>query len=223
MKQLLGSTLCSLLLGLAGCSWTSPSRVTVKNWSRSPVDATILANATGGNRAPDSIFVGCNSRGTAHRGLIRFDVSSIPADATIVSVALELSLLKTRSSGDPMKVCRLRESWDEDAVAADGSRESNNGGVTWALRSKEKGAWSTAGGHRAPEASATAIIDGAKRYSVTSAAMLADVKGWIQSPDSNHGWLLLGDESSAPTVKRFASRRNADSDARPALLIEYVQ
>jgi hypothetical protein len=39
--------------------------------------------------------------------------------------------------------------------------------------------------------------------------MVADVQSWLNSPGSNFGWLVLGDESVAGSAKRFDTRESA--------------
>jgi len=205
---------------LVGCNIaTEPNHAA--GWFAPAADTSILVDPAKGNRALDSIFVGCNRIGTAHRGLIRFDLSQLPADAHIVSAVLELSLLKTRSTGDQVQVYRLRESWAEDSVPSDGARAANMGGATWGSRSRDLGAWSTAGGHRNSNASATIKIDGVERWTIQSEAMAQDVQGWIRDPKSNCGWLLVGDEKKPLSVMRFAGRQHHEIEKRPRLVILY--
>jgi hypothetical protein len=64
-------------------------------------------------------------------------------------------------------------------------------------------------------------MDGPDRYAMDAPAMTADVQGWISNSGSNHGWLLVGDEDTAPTVKRLGSRLHPDPNMRPALAITY--
>ena len=51
--------------------------------------------------------------------------------------------------------------------------------------------------------------------------MLADIQGWLVTPSANYGWLLIGDETIAQTVRRFDSRESA-SGLQPALQITYI-
>ena len=50
--------------------------------------------------------------------------------------------------------------------------------------------------------------------------MVADVQGWLDNPASNFGWLMLGDESTNLTAKRFDTR---ESTSPPVLAITYVR
>ena len=49
--------------------------------------------------------------------------------------------------------------------------------------------------------------------------MVADVQGWLDNPASNFGWLMLGDESTNLTAKRFDTR---ESTSPPVLAITYI-
>ena len=58
-------------------------------------------------------------------------------------------------------------------------------------------------------------------YTWGSTELVADVQEWLNDPDGNFGWILLGDESSSRTTKRFNSREHGSADTRPLLSIEY--
>jgi hypothetical protein len=82
--------------------------------------------------------------------------------------------------------------------------------------------WANAGGDFLSGASATVEVGdpGAVGWGSTAAAV-ADVQAWLDFPDSNHGWLLLGEEDAPTTAKRFGSREADDPAARPQLRVEY--
>jgi hypothetical protein len=48
--------------------------------------------------------------------------------------------------------------------------------------------------------------------------MVADVQSWVDNPSSNFGWLLLGNEASAPTAKSFDSRESGNG---PVLVVTF--
>ena len=50
--------------------------------------------------------------------------------------------------------------------------------------------------------------------------MVADVQSWLDNPATNFGWLVLGDESTSATAKRFDTRESTSS---PVLTIEYTE
>ena len=51
--------------------------------------------------------------------------------------------------------------------------------------------------------------------------MVADVQSWLDVPVQNFGWLLLGEENTFPTSKRFDTRENPEPLFRPMLEIDY--
>jgi hypothetical protein len=52
--------------------------------------------------------------------------------------------------------------------------------------------------------------------------MIADVQAWADAPGENYGWILIGDETSSTTVKRFDSRESSEEALRPILTVEYI-
>lgn len=72
------------------------------------------------------------------------------------------------------------------------------------------------------DASATAVVGeiGSYTWSSTS-ALVADIQNWLDNPDSNFGWLVLGDETGNRTTKRLDSRENESEENRPVLTIKY--
>jgi len=51
--------------------------------------------------------------------------------------------------------------------------------------------------------------------------LVTDIQGWLATPSTNFGWLLLGDETTLTTARRFDSRESAPG-LRPALQIIYA-
>ena len=54
---------------------------------------------------------------------------------------------------------------------------------------------------------------------------MADVQRWLDDPSSNFGWLLLGNESTNRTAKRFDGRQNVSGfpDPQPPVLtVKYL-
>ena len=54
----------------------------------------------------------------------------------------------------------------------------------------------------------------------STASLVADVQSWIDSPDSNHGWILISQsEDVSRTARRFGSR---ESSSPPVLTVEFT-
>ena len=194
-------------------------------------DNTLSENANGtlSNGAGTGFFVGRTSQvsGSIRRALLWFDVAAaIPAGATITAVRLQLSLSQTVAPASNIGAHEVGASWGEgtsDAGPAGGSgAPSQAGDATWKHRFFPGTNWTTLGGDFAAVASATIGVDGPGTYVWGSTpGLVADVQGWIDAPAGNHGWLLRGNEATAPTVNKFESRESTLAALRPALTIEY--
>jgi hypothetical protein len=72
-------------------------------------------------------------------------------------------------------------------------------------------------------ASATRNVTGLGSYTWGSTAgMVADVQGWLNTPAGNNGWILIGNESTDSTSKRFETRESVTPTSRPKLIITYT-
>ena len=174
------------------------------------------------------VFAGLTSQSAERRALIEFDVAgAVPPGSTITSVTLTLRLTRTQTNTTSVALYRVMADWGEGASLAGG--EEGGGGsaatndATWTDRFYPATAWATAGGDVAATASATTSIGtNLTDYTWSGAAMVADVQGWLDTPATNHGWLLRAPSAAAGEAKRFASRNNTDSTVRPRLSITFT-
>jgi len=217
------SCLCWLVAGLA--AGASAETVIVP----CAADNTLIESATGAlsNGVGPALFVGRTSQavGSRRRGLLRFDVAGALPPGVIVTRA-ELSLLLTPSNSPTIEIGlhRVLAAWGEGASAASGGggAPAAPDDATWLHTFYNSAFWETPGGDFLAAASATLQVGeaGVVGWRSTPAA-IADVQAWLDFPDSNYGWLLLGGEDASTTSKRFASREADDPTARPQLLLEY--
>lgn len=197
------------------------------------LDNTLYEDSTGGfsNALGPNIFAGKTRFSGLRRGLVEFDLSSIPANATIVSAQVTLHLTRAVSAGDTQSLHRVTASWgegtsntgDETLNAGGGGDVSTAGDATWLHRFFSGTNWASAGGdfNAAPSASAT-VDNIAGPYSWSGAGLVADVQAWLADPASNHGWMVRGVETGLANAKRFASKDNPDAGLRPKLTIGYT-
>ncbi len=98
------------------------------------------------------------------------------------------------------------------------------GDATWNSRSHIISAPGWNGGTFDTMASSTAQIGPTGLYSwLTSTKMVSDVNSWMNAVD-NHGWILVGEESSSPTgptARAFASRTHGTPSFQPSLVVTY--
>jgi hypothetical protein len=195
-------------------------------------DATLYEDPSGqlANGAGFGIFAGkvdATTGGRLRRGLVKFDLSAVPAGSTVTSVSLTINA----SKGNPPTATtlhRVTTSWGEGASHAGG----NEGGgttplpndATWTSRFFGTAqSWTNPGGDFVASASASAGV-GLALGSVTwaSPTMLGDVQGWVAAPASNNGWLLRGDEVTTGSTVKYDSRESTTPGLRPALTVIYT-
>jgi hypothetical protein len=136
-----------------------------------------------------------------NRGLIQFDLSSIPAGSAVNAVTLRLTVTRVPSTPVTMNfhLHPLLQPWDD--------LES-----TWALRLEPDENWAAPGGQEGADYSAASsgsvLVSTVGEYTFPSTPeLVADVTAWLANPAANHGWLVKAeDESVGFTARRLASR-----------------
>lgn len=209
-----------------GATATAVAELTVLPAS---ADNTLYESPAGllSNGAGEWCFAGRTNQGVLRRGLLRFDLSGIPSNATITSVTLRL----TNDAGQPITVNvsihRATASWGEGSSDAEGNEGGGTaatpGDATWIHRSYSDSLWSAVGGDFARLASATTTV-GPKfgQYVWSGPGAVADVQAWVDGSAENDGWLLRADESIRfGSARRFATRENALVESRPELSVEW--
>ena len=193
-------------------------------------DNTLYEDSTGSlsNGAGDFLFAGRTvqlSEVDLRRGLMLFDLSSVPAGATINSVRVELSVTRSISGDMSMSLHRLDNSWGEggsNAFAQEGAgADATAGDATWLHRSFPASQWTTAGGDFQANASATIPVGAVGRYTWSAPGLVGDVQSWLADPSSNHGWIVIGAEGTPGSAKQIASRENPVAANRPKLIIDF--
>ena len=181
------------------------------------------------NGVGDYLFVGRvgpTGGGARRRALVRFDLGTIPAGATITSASLRMNVSKTTNGDQTVNVRRVTADWGEGTSNANSNEgsgaASTTGDATWIHRFKATSNWTTPGGDMAGVVSAGNVVGGVGPYTWSGTQMVADIQGWLTTPSTNFGWILVGDESTTNTSKRFDSRENPTSANRPQLTVNYT-
>jgi hypothetical protein len=195
-------------------------------------DATIYeeGNGTNANGSGSYLFTGRSEsqNGSAERrALLAFPITeAIPESSTIISVSLELTMSRTISGEQSVRLHRLLEDWSEGP--SDPSRQEGGGttavagDVTWIYREFSETLWTASGASFAQSASATLQVADEGTYSYSSTPeLVADVQGWLEDPSTNFGWALVVDSPPSGSAKRFNSRENSTASSRPKLSITY--
>jgi hypothetical protein len=215
-------------------------------------DNTLIYSADGSTShgAGQHFFAGRTGQGSPtdlRRGLLAFDVSAIPSRATIGSVTLRLYLDRSSDFADRnVTLHRVLQDWGE-GLSDGGATETGAGGgrgaaatnndATWKYRFYNAAnptaspVWTTEGGDFVAAASATSSIGNtqyeAAGYNWTGAGLVSDVQNWVNGT-ANYGWIVIGDETTSATARRFESRNNANNgtgsfpDYRPRLMVWFA-
>lgn len=169
--------------------------------------------------------VGTSTAAQQRRMLLAFDISSMPAGATITAATLTLNCSSEDGATDyDVAVHRALLQWYEgtkNGAAPDGGTD----GSTWNNRN-ENGpvAWGAEGGASgtdyAASATATTTITGTGNHTWD---VLADVSAWYAGTATNYGWFIINtSEATTNSGKIFDTSDNSTAGNRPKLVIEYT-
>ena len=211
---------------------TKPANVQTKQ-IQSSKDTTLIEDPKGmlANSEGPTIFVGRTGQpeGSMRRGLIAFDFAgAIPPRSKIISVTLTMSAGLSANGDQPstINLNRVTRLWKEGPSLAQGGRgaQAQAGDATWIHSIYPKVHWARAGGDYVRAASANTEVRGVGvAYTWNSTPKLvADVQSWVNAPKTNFGWILIGDESKAPTAKVFSSSETTDANGRPQLTVVFI-
>ncbi|MEK6855757.1 MAG: DNRLRE domain-containing protein [Nanoarchaeota archaeon] len=173
------------------------------------VDSFMYENSSSNFGSNTLIDVGKIANGRERRGLLYFDVSSIPPTDTVVSAFLSLYLMGfSNNSGYgnlTINAYKLTSSWNESNV----NWYNTSAGVLW----------SVAGGDYSSLISSTNISNalGWYNFSITSA-----VRGWANGSSSNYGIILIASGASAGDFQEFYSSDYGTSSLRPRIIVDYT-
>jgi glucose/arabinose dehydrogenase len=200
------------------------------------MDTTLYEDDEGdlGNGAGEYLFfgrVGSTQLGAEklRRALVKFDLSTIPAEAIIesVSVAFEINQVPmVDPAGGLASLHRVTSSWGEGTSDANGNEGQGAaiaaGDAGWLHRFYPSSQWTTPGGdyELTPSSQAGYGLVMEELLFESSVPLRADVQTWVANPASNHGWILLGNETPAYSARRVFARESVGS-AVPLLTVDY--
>jgi hypothetical protein len=190
-------------------------------------DTSLFQEDALSNGSGEHLFAGRTGFGALRRALIEFDVAggTIPPGTTITAAGVTMQCTKSSPGDGPrnFSLHRVTADWGEA-----GSDAGDPGGIgapalpgdaTWTERFVGQPLpWATPGGDFVATASATATVGECDETNPTavvflsSAELVADIQTWLDDPDSNFGWILIGEEDEDFSARRFSS---ADHDQLP--------
>lgn len=210
-------------------------------------DATIFQNnVNNSNGAGPGIFAGTNGTLSPRRGLISFDLSSIPAGSIITDVQFTLTLGQVAGSGGAgsggnditrsISLYELTRGWGEGitgntSTTIGGTGQgftANPGDATWNAAAHGSTAWTTPGGDYQSTASASLTLTGTTvgtAYTwLSTPSLVDDVQGWLNNPATNFGWIMINaDETGSQTFFSFYTSEWSDrAGSDPILAAQYA-
>jgi hypothetical protein len=213
----MSSTYQTLLWWKRFGGWRAAETLTLQPDSTTGLDTELRGStATTNYSTAASIGIGEFNGGTSvRRGLIKFDLSSIPAKSRIVTATLTLTMANPNDFSDnarTLSAYRQLRAW----VLAQ---------TTWNIY-KTGSNWGTAGGFGAADCEQTDIgnvaIGASEAVSSTHAIVLtpAKVQEWVSGALTNNG-LLLKVDTETDDLYNYHSSDSLTAGARPKLVVVY--
>ena len=193
------------------------------NVSLTPQQDNAIFSESSNSSGAGNIYAGRTANGNFRRALVQFDIAgNIPAGSVITAVSLDMNIEQAPSlatQGD-FNIHPVSIAWGEGTSAAAGSgAPAVAPDATWSDAMFGTSTWTTAGGDFGPSSATLATGIALGTFNVTSPAMLTDVQNWYNTPTSNHGWILVGNEINNKSARRFGSK---EQGVAPVLNITYT-
>jgi hypothetical protein len=167
------------------------------------------------------------------RALLKFDFTSLPANAQVQSVRLNIAVTKANSSiftsaTYNFALHKVLKDWGEGTSSSSpggkGTAATTND-ATWIYSLFSSSAWTNLGGDFTPTASAISSVTYLRfplNYGIwNSVGMKNDVIAWKSNPTTNFGWIIIGEESVLGSAFQFASKDGNFYD-KPILTVFYT-
>lgn len=193
-------------------------------------DNAIFEENDNSGGAAITFAAGATNNGRARRGMLWFDVATHVEPGSLITGATLVLRMDGTSDTQPrdIRVHRLLADWGEGTSGGGGmgggaGQPPSLNDATWNFRFFSTISWANPGGDFVAAPSAiTAVGTAVDFYAWSSAVLAADVQLWLDHPDVNFGWIILGDESTSQTSRRFSTRDAPNATFRPLLVIEYT-
>ena len=189
-------------------------------------DNTLYEDAAGqlSNGQGIYLFAGKSGISGLRRGLIAFDLVSIPTNATITGVTFSMFLSRTHGDSVEVSLSKALRAWGEGASDAGppggGGIQAAAGDATWLHTFYDNSFWITPGGDFSSTLSATTVVSTVDTtYTWNGSGLLADVQSWVSNPSTNFGWVIRGNEIDSGSAQRFNTRENSSNP--PQLTVTY--
>ena len=184
------------------------------------IDIRIVSSTPDTNYNAENILcVGeINAGASVQRTLIKFDLSSIPANATIVSATLSLwTAADFSTNARDYKIYRVKRAWVEANATWNVYTTGNSWGTVGCSNTStdyDTTVWAT-------KNFGNAIANNTQMDFVFDATGLAELTKFIDGTNTNNGWIIRADTESEDAYTLHSSS-GATAGFRPKLVIEYT-
>lgn len=224
-------TFCVAVLAIA-LFWGTGRTIADEVMLNPSKDNTLYEDPEGdtSNGLGPNVFAGSTASFGERRAVMAFDIAgNIPAGSTITSANLTLvcnmaSILSQPAAAD---LHALTADWGEGTsntgpLSPGGAGTAATAGdATWLHTFFPDSLWATEGGDFSGTISGSTLVTFAGTYTWNSTTqMVEDVQNWLDNPDENYGWILIGG-GPAGSAKRYASLQNPTAASRPLLVVQF--
>jgi len=166
------------------------------------------------------------STGFRRRAVLHFDiVSMLPSNAIIDSVKFHLYMSQApNNQPQTFSIKKLTADWGEGNSSANGGTGATAqiGDATWIHSFYNQQIWNQAGGDFDSLSLQTFVVADTGHYQIIGNSTLVNlIQDWQGQPSTNFGWIIIGNETTPSSTKRFSSRENSQATERPQLDIWY--
>ena len=184
--------------------------------SGATIDTSVLSGS------PDENCGACNNLygGGGESGLLRFDLTSLDADTTIVDASVEVWLNSLHTLGGSVDIYVVREAWDE------GDQESQDVGVANWTERQPGVPWTGEG--VGPGSRDDMPFQTSEPASLEAPLVVTlppnVVQAWVADPSTNHGIVFQGRDypGEGGDHPHFVSSENAaQPERRPVLVLRF--
>jgi hypothetical protein len=187
------------------------------------------------NGSGEFLFAGKTQAGNIRRALFQFSDNDLAFLVTNKNLEIDSVILtlkankKVSSTPQTFTLHKLLKNWGEGTSNANSNEgtgaSATTNDATWANSFFNTTTWTKPGADYAPTASATFTVNELKSYNIKSTMLTNEIKLWIEGlccpPQTNFGWILIGNESANGTAHRFISSEHSSNEG-PKLTIYYT-
>lgn len=183
------------------------------------------------NGAGDHLFfgqTGPNAGNVLRRAVLAFDFSSIPPGSVVTDAQLSINvnMVPPGASSFDTTLHRSLADWGEGTSDAPGPEgggtDATPNDATWVHTFFDTQTWANIGGDFAATASATVNLNNSTgTFTFASPELIADVQDMVNTPGTNFGWFILGDETDPMNARRISSRENPAAGVQPLISITF--